>query len=272
MDWMGLEERIWTGCGLDPKGQCVRARFRGTLSMEQVPSRATISLASLNRYRLVVNGEIVMHGPARAPQREAYMDSMDITDCLHPGTNILEVDVEAYPAWPRKDLPGGCAGPMMHYPSPAGPMLSVTSRTFPEMESCAFWSVIPDLTVELNGRDGLLAGPTETVRMDRSRQEAFDGVKTIMEDKKFGDAGNTLVIEEFMTGREVSVLAYCDGTHIKTMTSERTLLSADIKASTIQHQESVANTLQEENRQNRLMIESGVGRIIEVSSRNLGEV
>ena len=50
-------------------------------------------------------------------------------------------------------------------------------------------------------------------------EEAEEGVKTIMLDKKFGSAGNTLVIEEFMTGREVSVLSFVDGKTIKTMTS-----------------------------------------------------
>ncbi|MCQ2511269.1 MAG: phosphoribosylamine--glycine ligase, partial [Lachnospiraceae bacterium] len=45
------------------------------------------------------------------------------------------------------------------------------------------------------------------------------GVKEIMEDKKFGTAGNTMVIEEFMTGREVSVLSFVDGKTIKTMAS-----------------------------------------------------
>ena len=42
-------------------------------------------------------------------------------------------------------------------------------------------------------------------------EEAKEGVKTLMLDKQFGDAGNEIVIEEFMTGREVSVLAFCDG-------------------------------------------------------------
>ncbi len=50
-------------------------------------------------------------------------------------------------------------------------------------------------------------------------EEAKDAVKSIMMDKQFGDAGNEIVIEEFLTGREVSVLCYCDGTHIKPMTS-----------------------------------------------------
>ena len=50
-------------------------------------------------------------------------------------------------------------------------------------------------------------------------EEAKDGVKEIMLDKKFGSAGNEMVIEEFMTGREVSVLSFVDGNTIKTMTS-----------------------------------------------------
>ena len=49
--------------------------------------------------------------------------------------------------------------------------------------------------------------------------EAREGVKTIMEDKKFGAAGNRMVIEEFMTGREVSVLSFVDGKTIKIMSS-----------------------------------------------------
>ena len=50
-------------------------------------------------------------------------------------------------------------------------------------------------------------------------EEAKEGVRTIMEDKKFGTAGNTMVVEEFMTGREVSVLSFVDGKTIKIMSS-----------------------------------------------------
>lgn len=65
--------------------------------------------------------------------------------------------------------------------------------------------------------DGLALG--KGVLICQNMEEARDGVRTIMEDKKFGSAGNTMVIEEFMTGREVSVLAYVDGKTVKTMTS-----------------------------------------------------
>lgn len=65
--------------------------------------------------------------------------------------------------------------------------------------------------------DGLALG--KGVLICNTLEEAKDGVKSIMLDKKFGTAGNTMVIEEFMTGREVSVLSFVDGNTIKTMTS-----------------------------------------------------
>ena len=65
--------------------------------------------------------------------------------------------------------------------------------------------------------DGLALGKGVLICNDHA--EAVEAVKEIMQDKKFGDAGNKVVIEEFMTGREVSVLAYCDGKTVKTMTS-----------------------------------------------------
>ena len=65
--------------------------------------------------------------------------------------------------------------------------------------------------------DGLALG--KGVLICNTLEEAKEGVKTLMLDKQFGDAGNEIVIEEFMTGREVSVLAYCDGKTIKCMTS-----------------------------------------------------
>ena len=52
-------------------------------------------------------------------------------------------------------------------------------------------------------------------------EEAKEGVRTIMLDKKFGSAGNELVIEEFMTGREVSALAFVDGKNYRLMSSSQ---------------------------------------------------
>ena len=65
--------------------------------------------------------------------------------------------------------------------------------------------------------DGLALG--KGVLICNTLEEAKEGVKSIMEDKQFGSAGNRMVIEEFMTGREVSVLSFVDGKTIKTMTS-----------------------------------------------------
>ena len=65
--------------------------------------------------------------------------------------------------------------------------------------------------------DGLALG--KGVLICNTLEEAKDGVKSIMLDKAFGSAGNQMVIEEFMTGREVSVLSFVDGKTIKIMTS-----------------------------------------------------
>ena len=65
--------------------------------------------------------------------------------------------------------------------------------------------------------DGLALG--KGVLICNTLEEAKAGVKEIMEDKKFGTAGNTMVVEEFMTGREVSVLSYVDGKTIQIMSS-----------------------------------------------------
>ena len=65
--------------------------------------------------------------------------------------------------------------------------------------------------------DGLALG--KGVLICNTLEEAMDGVKSIMLDKQFGSAGSRMVVEEFMTGREVSVLSFVDGKTIKTMTS-----------------------------------------------------
>ena len=65
--------------------------------------------------------------------------------------------------------------------------------------------------------DGLALG--KGVLIPQNLEEARDAVKSIMEDKTFGDSGNEIVIEEFLTGPEVSVLAFTDGTAIAPMVS-----------------------------------------------------
>ncbi|RZS92137.1 phosphoribosylamine--glycine ligase [Cuneatibacter caecimuris] len=65
--------------------------------------------------------------------------------------------------------------------------------------------------------DGLALG--KGVLICGNLEEAREGVRTLMLDKQFGSAGNTIVIEEFMTGREVSVLSFVDGNTVRIMTS-----------------------------------------------------
>ena len=67
--------------------------------------------------------------------------------------------------------------------------------------------------------DGLALGKGVIIATDFA--EAQDAVKTIMEDKVFGSSGNRIVVEEFITGPEVSVLAFTDGSCVKPMVSSK---------------------------------------------------
>ncbi len=67
--------------------------------------------------------------------------------------------------------------------------------------------------------DGLALG--KGVIIAQTIDEAIEAIKSIMEDKQFGDSGNNIVIEEFLTGPEVSVLAFTDGKCVKPMVSSK---------------------------------------------------
>lgn len=93
---------------------------------------------------------------------------------------------------------------------------TATYETFGNPEDAMKYLETAELPIVLKA-DGLALG--KGVLICNTREEAMDGVKTLMLDKQFGSAGDRIVIEEFMTGREVSVLSFVDGNTIKIMSS-----------------------------------------------------
>ncbi len=89
-------------------------------------------------------------------------------------------------------------------------------ENFDDPEKALAYLETADFPIVLKA-DGLALG--KGVLICNTLEEAREGVKSIMLDKQFGSAGNQMVIEEFMTGREVSVLSFVDGKTIKVMTS-----------------------------------------------------
>ncbi|MCL2255131.1 MAG: phosphoribosylamine--glycine ligase [Lachnospiraceae bacterium] len=89
-------------------------------------------------------------------------------------------------------------------------------ETFDDPEKAYQYLITADFPIVLKA-DGLALGKGVLICNDLN--EANAAVKEIMLDKKFGAAGNRLVIEEFMTGKEVSVLSFVDGNTIKIMAS-----------------------------------------------------
>ena len=82
-------------------------------------------------------------------------------------------------------------------------------------EALAYLQTAPIPTVVK--ADGLALGKGVTVAM--TREAACNAVREIMEDRKFGQSGDRIVIEEYLEGPEVSVLSFTDGTTVKPMIS-----------------------------------------------------
>ncbi len=89
-------------------------------------------------------------------------------------------------------------------------------ETFTDPEKALEYLEMAKMPIVLKA-DGLALG--KGVLICQTLEEAKEGVKTLMMDKKFGSAGDEIVIEEFMTGREVSVLSFVDGNIVKIMSS-----------------------------------------------------
>lgn len=89
-------------------------------------------------------------------------------------------------------------------------------ETFDDPKDALAFLATANMPVVLKA-DGLALG--KGVLICHTLEEAKAGVKSIMEDKTFGSAGNRMVVEEFMTGREVSVLSFTDGKTIRIMSS-----------------------------------------------------
>ena len=88
-----------------------------------------------------------------------------------------------------------------HIPTAAYEIFDDVEKALEYVETCKIPVVVK--------ADGLALGKGVTIA--ETRQDAVDAVKSMMEDKVFGDSGNQIVVEEFLTGPEVSVLSFTDG-------------------------------------------------------------
>ena len=89
-------------------------------------------------------------------------------------------------------------------------------EVFDEMETALHYLETAPIPTVIKA-DGLALG--KGVIIAGTRQEAMDAVKSMMAEKIFGKSGEHIVIEEFLTGPEVSVLAFTDGKTVKPMVS-----------------------------------------------------
>ena len=92
-------------------------------------------------------------------------------------------------------------------------------EVFDDSEKAIAWVKENNMAPCVVKADGLALG--KGVLICQTVEDAVEAIKTIMEDKKFGSSGNNIVIEEFLTGPEVSVLSFTDGKTVKPMVSSK---------------------------------------------------
>ena len=137
------------------------------------------------------------------PLALGMVDAMEAAGIRAFGPNKAAAIIEASKAYSKQLMK------KYHIPTAEYEIFSDYSAAKEYVETCKIPVVLK--------ADGLALG--KGVLICKTREEARAGLKTIMEDKAFGSAGNTVVIEEFLEGPEVSVLTFCDGTTILPMES-----------------------------------------------------
>lgn len=137
------------------------------------------------------------------PLAMGLVDLLEAKDIPAFGPKASAAVIESSKAW-SKDM-------MRRYGIP-----TAEYRTFDDPREAMEYVEKAELPVVIKA-DGLALG--KGVIIAETREDAREGIKSIMEDKKFGDSGNVVVIEEFLQGPEVSVLAFTDGNVVRPMIS-----------------------------------------------------
>ncbi len=141
-----------------------------------------------------INADLFVIGP-EAPLVDGLADRLRAVGRLVFGPGADGARLEGSKAWMKEVL------------VEAGVSTAAHGTFFDEAAALAFLDIMDDLFVVKT--DGLAAGKGVVVTTDRA--EAVDAVRSYLSGNAFGDAGRTLVIEEGLTGPELSVLAVCDG-------------------------------------------------------------
>ena len=150
-----------------------------------------------NLFKFVKSNEIdlTVVGP-EAPLALGIVDLFEKHGLKIFGPTKKAAQLEASKAWSAEFMK------KYNIPSPKFKVFSDFEEATAFIKSCS-WS---GLVVKV---DGLALG--KGVIIPKNRKEAIDTIKTIMVEKKFGSAGDTIIIQEKLAGQEVSLIGFCDG-------------------------------------------------------------
>lgn len=98
MDFLKDSNWVWSPqWDLQDRDEARVVYFRKEVRLSDVPDKAIIDITADSRYKLYVNGQLVEIGPSKGDSQIWFYDRIDLTDYLHPGTNVIAVIVLRYP-------------------------------------------------------------------------------------------------------------------------------------------------------------------------------
>lgn len=125
--WIGVPAVLYHGRAWDGRPRTQTAYFRRSFELNGTPGQLTMRISASTRYRLYVNGISVLSGPCKGDRFRHYYETVDVSEHLVDGENLIAVKVVAYPPY-IADERGDGIGPEFAFGSAVGPALLVSGE------------------------------------------------------------------------------------------------------------------------------------------------
>jgi len=125
--WIGVPTDLYEGRLWDGRVKAQAAYFRREFDLDDAGAQLTIHVSAATRYRLYVNGVSLLSGPCKGDRFRHYYETLDVSEYLRSGRNVIAVKVVAYPPYDAiPDQSGHGIGPQCELGTAAGPCLIIS--------------------------------------------------------------------------------------------------------------------------------------------------
>ena len=125
--WVGVPESLYEGRKWNGRMETQTAYYRNEFEISQ-PGKLLLHISASSRYRLSINGKSILSGPSKSDRWRHFYESIDVSEYLFIGKNLIAVKVVAFPPYEAQHENGDGQGPLFSINSAAGPCLAVSGE------------------------------------------------------------------------------------------------------------------------------------------------